>query len=129
MLYAQFDDQGKVKGLTESPQAGARAVSLRDPEVLEFLAMGNGGEGEEFDPDTFLEESDKATIRILEDLIDTLIGRHLIRFTDLPMPAQKKLLGRRLARSLAREEAGIEDRGQERENRGSILSDDDDSLF
>ncbi|SEG52246.1 hypothetical protein [Marinobacterium lutimaris] len=129
MLYAQFDDQGKVKGLTESPLPGAREVSLRDPEVLEFLAMGDGGNGEEFDPDTFLQESDKATIRILEDLIDTLIGRHLIRFTDLPMPAQKKLLGRRLARSLAREEAGIDDRQQEQEKRGGILSDEEDSLF
>ncbi len=126
MLYAQFDDQGKVKGLTETPQPGAREVSLRDPEVLEFLAMS---QEEEFNPDTFLEESDKATIRILEDLIDTLIGRHLIRFTDLPMPAQKKLLGRRLARSLAREEAGIDDQQREQENRGSILSDEDEPLF
>ncbi|KEA63192.1 hypothetical protein ADIMK_2716 [Marinobacterium lacunae] len=126
MLYAKFDDQGKVISLTETPASGAREVTLRDPKVLEFLSMNDS---QEFDPDVFLDQSDKSTIRILEDLIDTLVSQHLIRFTDLPMPAQKKLLSRKLARNLAREEAGLSSpEGQPQENGGNIL-DDEEQLF
>ncbi|WP_432698021.1 hypothetical protein ACQUQP_06670 [Marinobacterium sp. YM272] len=126
MLYAHFDDQGKVTGLTETPAQGAREVSLKDPEVLKFLAMAEDGD---FDPDTFLDESDKGTIRILEDLIDTLVEHHLIRFTDLPMPAQKKLLGRRLARSLVREESGSTEASKDTRSSGGFLADEDEPLF
>ena len=42
-----------------------------------------------------LAESDQALIRVVEDLIDTLIGKDLLRFTDLPEAAQAKLLERR----------------------------------
>lgn len=125
MLYALFDNEGKVVGLTETAQPNTREVSLRDPEVLEFLSMNSG---ENFDPDAFLDSSDKGTIRILEDLIDTLVGLHLIRFTDLPLAAQKKLLGRKLARKMVREESGVVEEA-EIEHQGSILLDDSDSIF
>lgn len=45
-----------------------------------------------------LEQSDMRLVRVLEDLIDLLIARDLIRFTDLPRPAQEKLLERRSLR-------------------------------
>jgi hypothetical protein len=37
-------------------------------------------------------------VRVLEDLIDLLITRDVIRFTDLPLPAQEKLMERRSMR-------------------------------
>lgn len=40
-------------------------------------------------------ESDLALARVLEDLIDLLIEKGTIRFTDFPEAAQKKLLARR----------------------------------
>jgi len=42
--------------------------------------------------------SDQGMVRVLEDLIETLIGKNLIRFTDLPEAAQAKLLERRTLR-------------------------------
>lgn len=45
-----------------------------------------------------LAESDQALVRVLEDLIETLIGKNLIQFTDLPDAAQAKLLQRRTLR-------------------------------
>lgn len=39
--------------------------------------------------------SDATLIRVLEDLIDVLIERGVIRFTDLPAAAQQKLVQRR----------------------------------
>jgi hypothetical protein len=45
-----------------------------------------------------LADSDQSLIRVVEDLIDTLIRKDLIHFTDLPDAAQAKLLERRSLR-------------------------------
>lgn len=49
-------------------------------------------------PDSMLSHTDTGLVRVLEDLIDILIGKGLLQFTDLPEPAQNKLLARRLTR-------------------------------
>ncbi|QDF95796.1 hypothetical protein CJ010_04145 [Azoarcus sp. DD4] len=45
-----------------------------------------------------LVSSDLGLVRVLEDLIDTLLAKDVIRFTDLPIPAQNRLLQRRSLR-------------------------------
>lgn len=60
-----------------------------------------------------LAESDQALIRVVEDLIDTLIRKDLLHFTDLPEAAQAKLLERRSLRHSA--------------NTLSLLGEDDDN--
>jgi len=46
-----------------------------------------------------LSETDTGLARVLEDLIDVLITRGHIQFTDLPEAAQAKLLERRQTRA------------------------------
>ncbi len=46
-----------------------------------------------------LSQTDTSLVRVLEDLIDVLITRGVIQFTDLPEPAQAKLLERRETRA------------------------------
>ena len=46
-----------------------------------------------------LSESDVGLARVLEDVIDVLITRGVIQFTDLPEAAQSKLLERRETRA------------------------------
>jgi len=46
-----------------------------------------------------LSQTDIGLARVLEDLIDVLINRGLIQFTDLPEAAQAKLLERRQTRA------------------------------
>ncbi len=46
-----------------------------------------------------LSQSDTSLVRVLEDLIDVLINRGVIQFTDLPEAAQTKLLERRETRA------------------------------
>ena len=46
-----------------------------------------------------LDASDLEMVRITEDLIDLLIGRNIINFTDFPGMAQAKLINRRALRS------------------------------
>jgi hypothetical protein len=48
---------------------------------------------------TALSQTDTSLVRVLEDLIDVLITRGVIQFTDLPEAAQAKLLERRETRA------------------------------
>jgi len=51
------------------------------------------------DKATVLSQTDTSLVRVLEDLIDVLITRGVIQFTDLPEAAQAKLLERRETRA------------------------------
>lgn len=68
-------------------------VSVEDkhPEYIAFLER----ELQRQDP---FRESDIHLARVLEDLISLLIDKQVIRFTDFPAPAQKRLLDRQQMR-------------------------------
>ena len=51
------------------------------------------------DKASVLSQTDTSLVRVLEDLIDVLITRGVIQFTDLPEAAQAKLLERRETRA------------------------------
>ncbi len=124
MLYALRDDDGKITALTDRNIPGAIAVSASDPEVLGFLSLDAASMASATD---FLEDSDLSTIRILEDLIDTLTELQVIRFTDLPPAAQRKLLSRKVARTLA---GGDEERKMDEElEENNLFLREDDQLF
>jgi hypothetical protein len=46
-----------------------------------------------------LSQSDTSIARVLEDLVDVLISRGVIQFTDLPQAAQDKLMSRQQTRA------------------------------
>lgn len=122
MLYAIRNEEGRIISLSETPQSGAEVVDIKNKEVLNFLSMND----EEFSAEEFLEQSDTSVARIFEDLIDVLIGKNIIMFTDLPEMAQKKLLSRKLARNINRKEE--EESTNAPVNSGSFLIDDNDIL-
>lgn len=99
MVYVKRNDAGAVVAIaTEDALRGAdgagwAAARADDPDVLAFRAALAGN------ADNPLEGSDLALVRVLEDLIELLIDRSLIRFTDLPSAAQAKLLDRRGTRA------------------------------
>lgn len=66
-------------------------VEDHDPEYIAFL------EKELLRQDPF-RESDIHLARVLEDLISLLIDKQVIRFTDFPAAAQKRLLERQQMR-------------------------------
>lgn len=126
MLYVLRDKDGKITTLTDQPQPGARPAKATDPDVMRFLSL----DGDDFTASDFLNESDLSTVRILEDLIDTLINRQVIRFTDLPDAAQRKLLSRKVARSLAQPTAaGEEGSGHQNGDRSNLFIQEDEQLF
>jgi hypothetical protein len=95
MLYVERDDNGKIIGLHRSPDPKAdEQKSIMDEEILEFL-------NKNVDTDPWirlLSLSDIGIIRILEDLIDLLIRKNVILFTDLPEEAQSKIRERKKVR-------------------------------
>jgi hypothetical protein len=133
MVYVRRDDSGNIVALstTQPHDAGDPTWQLTDPHdpaVLAFagelagrdaatpphkvtihpvhMAPGNSTEN---NCALGVDENDIALIRVIEDLIDTLIDRGLIRFTDLPIAAQTKLTQRRSWRSSMRDAHLLDD--------------------
>jgi len=91
MVYVKRDAQGQVVSVSlEADAEHVEAADSGDPAVAGF-ARGLLGEDA-------LVDSDLRLVRVLEDVIDLLISRDVIRFTDLPPPAQAKLMERRTMR-------------------------------
>lgn len=98
MPYVARDESGKIIGISErATDTITERLSGDHPEVIAFL---NGAS-----PDTMrmrLQGTDTEMARITEDLVDVLISRNIINFTDLPIKAQKKLVARqKLRRNLS----------------------------
>ncbi len=114
-LLCRRNADGHVVALTrqvlsnEDVEAGSWEVaSAADPDVQAFLRDVSS-------KSQLLSQTDAGLARVLEDLIDVLINRGLIQFTDLPEAAQAKLLDRRQTRASM-------------VNRLELLPDDSDSL-
>lgn len=90
MFYVKRNAAGEILSLAkESNHEHADAIEANHPEVLHFLSQS----GEVFN------QLDTSLIRVIEDLVDVLIDKNLLRLTDLPLPAQEKLLSRKKVRS------------------------------
>lgn len=95
MLYIQRDRNGTVIALTRHPQNGqAEKASLLDDEVVAFLHQS----GEIDAMSELLALSDSSLVRVIEDLIDLLIDKNIILFTELHEQARKKIVARRRVR-------------------------------
>lgn len=97
MLYVKRNAEGHIVALSRDAGAVAGIDGWREadegaPEVIAFGEAVAGGADA-------LRRSDLGFVRVLEDVIDLLVERSLIRFTDLPPAAQAKLMERRNARA------------------------------
>jgi hypothetical protein len=98
-LLCRRNAEGRIVELTRQAHGapdmqadGWQQVSATDADVELFLH----GVAGQVNP---LSQTDAGLARVLEDLIDVLINRGLIQFTDLPHAAQAKLLERRQTRA------------------------------
>lgn len=109
MPYVTRDETGRIVALTETPAAeGAEMLPPSDPELLDFLFRGAV-------PDEAARRfllSDLALIRVVEDLIEVLVKKRIVALTDLPAPAQDKLLDRRSLRSYLSGMSGVFEDGE-----------------
>jgi len=93
MLFIKRNKNGQITAIScaENAPQGWETCPDDDPVVLTFLAALNS--------ENVLASTDLGLVRVVEDLIDLLIDRDALRFTDLPVPAQEKLLERRSLRA------------------------------
>ena len=104
MPYIQRNTSGAIIALLRDPAtAKAELVGADHPDVLKFLAgdasQKYSNDSPAADPRNVIATLDSAMIRVLEDLVDVLIQKHVIMLTDLPEKAQRKFLERKETRS------------------------------
>ena len=93
MPYVRRNAQGEVTSLHRHAEAGTSEFLPEDhTDVRAFLGQpstGSSGSGDGF------ARLDADFVRVLEDVIDTLVAKNLINITDLPPEAQAKLFSRK----------------------------------
>lgn len=93
MPYVQRSPDGRISAVSLVAHDGTwEPLSSDHPDLLRFSRDMMGGHA------SLLMDSDMKLIRVLEDLVELLLSQGVIRFTDLPEPAQQKLLERRSLR-------------------------------
>lgn len=94
MKYVRKNADGDIVAISQESLGPEWTPMSDDGEAVNrFLSSGS---------DVDLRSSDADFIRVLEDLIDVLVDRNVIRFTDLPPPAQAKLAHRQGMRERVR---------------------------
>jgi len=95
MLYIERNSDGKITAIHQAPTPKAtEQKALLDEEIISFL-------GTDSKLDSWIQLlslSDVSIIRVIEDLIDVLVKKNLIMFTDLPEEARDKLKERKRVR-------------------------------
>lgn len=90
MFHVFRNAEGGIQSVSRLAQPGGEVLDENDPEIRRFFKADTGPSFDAADADF---------VRVLEDLIDTLILKNVIHHTDLPPAAQKKLLIRKGLRS------------------------------
>jgi hypothetical protein len=87
MFYVTRDSQGNIETVSKQSGAGSEALDDQHPDLAKFWGVSSTGPS--------FDTADAEFVRVLEDLIDTLISNNVIRHTDLPAAAQRKLVVRK----------------------------------
>ncbi|MDH2434444.1 tryptophan synthase subunit beta like protein [Pokkaliibacter sp. MBI-7] len=95
MPYVERNADGQIIAVyaVEQPQAH-EFLEPDDQDLQQFLFQDNGRTF------AYMRQSDLELQRVLEDVIDLLIDKGILMFTDLPVEAQKKLVGRKRVRQV-----------------------------
>ena len=108
MPYVVRDGEGRISAVhKEAADEASELVSPADPELRAFLSSGDAAGVVK----KRLIDSDVDMARVTEDLIQTLVDKGVIMFTDLPHEAQNKLTARHGLRDRLGTLSGLIDEG------------------
>lgn len=89
MIYIERGSDGRITALHNTPSHVAQEKkTMMDKEVVAFFNSSDSWE-------QLMAMSDFGTIRIIEDLIDLLVHKNIINFTELPEHAQQRIRERK----------------------------------
>lgn len=93
MPFVKRNEQGGITAVSQSPEPGFdEELAADNLELVAYLnGLGQGGSS--------LSATDQDFVRVLEDVVELLIDKGIILFTDLPDSAQEKMLYRQRLRS------------------------------
>jgi len=92
MPYIKRDAAGEIMALSREAVAGFdEEVTAGSEELAAFLSRQSAANG--------LQDTDQDFVRVLEDVVELLIEKGLILFTELPPSAQDKIMRRQRLRS------------------------------
>lgn len=92
-MYIQRNANGEIVQLRREATADCREfIDPGEPELLAFVGDDEAAQR------AALRRSDLEFVRVLEDVIQLLMDRGAISFTDLPAAAQEKLMARQTLR-------------------------------
>jgi len=95
MLYVERNAEGSIIAMHSLPQPNAmEEKSSIDEEILDYLNKTVSADSRKL----LLALSDMGIIRLLEDLIDLLIKKNIICYTELPEQTRKKIQERKRLR-------------------------------
>lgn len=92
MPFVHRDENGTVLAVYEEHLEGTEEVEADDPDLVAFIERNMPQAG--VIADEWL-MSDLALARVMEDLIEILMDKKVLMFTDFPEGAQQKLRERR----------------------------------
>lgn len=99
MIYVKRDATGRVIAVSQEPMEGFEQTDASAAsEINEVLASAT---------DSLFQNSDLEFIRVLDDVIDLLIDKNLILFTELPAVVQEKYTQRTQMRERRRESLNL----------------------
>ena len=93
-MYIKRNAQGGIELVSREATPDCKEFLAPDsPELLDFLMEDEARRGQ-----APFQASDLAFVRVLEDVIEVLMDKGVISFTDLPEPAQQKVMERQSLR-------------------------------
>lgn len=93
MPYVKRNESGKITAVSQDVDGECtEELSSQDTELNNFVAsVSNSG--------LDLEKTDLSFVRVVEDVIELLIAKNVILFTELPDSAQTKMMDRQKLRT------------------------------
>ena len=92
MPYIRRNSEGSIETVSEADSSETpEFVEGSNPELQQFIAA--------LSDDNDLVETDLSLVRVIEDVVELLIRKNVILFTDLPPAAQSKMMQRKQLRS------------------------------
>jgi hypothetical protein len=107
MIYVERNEKGEIVSLQrDADKPGMECKQSMDIEIFDFL-----GGSQSFDMKSqLLASSDTEMVRILEDVIDLLVSKNLIMFTELPEAVQQKIrVRKRIRQGICQESIIVDD--------------------
>jgi hypothetical protein len=98
-VWCRRNALGRVIAVAQQTMTAAQAQAAQWEDAAPYTSEVDAFLREVSVQSNALSQTDSDLARVLEDLIDALITRGVIQFTDLPQAAQGKLLERRQTRA------------------------------